>query len=505
MVKIFHLQRLLHKKVDPLTHQPYLASLSDTSIVLKCWTRVSKMIKESLEVAQAKSNFVKQACEGEYPKLIKLYIELWSKLRNTGSQFSVSTGNIDDTTGSSINLFLGNEIEDNLRESLIQFENAYLARSLSRLFDPVNLMFGGSGIPSVEEVKNLFSVMASEISIATVEERLLISVTRNICKAVSLFCVKCEGCVDSEASQVIGQPTAAQLQNVEIVNILSVFSEGIHSLCSDNLDLLKQVSVDNLLESGQEVKKQMNASLQPLIDSIGDSIEAILLTIHKEDFAADVDANNPAPPCSLYMKELQLFLERIAKDFLSTFTCKDFLATQLQPLAESTIRRFVLQGSLVRPLGSGGAMRLASDCAQLEFALSSILGPSGQSAFGPTGLTALGGSYRLLRAFRSLLFLTPTDMVSFPGIGSTVPFSLSLHLLISRCPDEFPSPASSLGWSLARYTNWLEEHPGERERLLLLQGAIEAYVASARARQEKSFIPQYPLLIDVLQRGLAAV
>ena len=79
-------------------------------------------------------------------------------------------------------------------------------------------------------------------------------------------------------------------------------------------------------------------------------------------------------------------MERISKDFLSIFTCTQFLATQLQPLAERTIHRllvvtflvsqtnffprFVLQGSLVRPLGSGGAMRLASDCAQLEFGLS---------------------------------------------------------------------------------------------------------------------------------------
>merc|ERR1712096_343652 len=140
-------------------------------------------------------------------------------------------------------------------------------------------------------------------------------------------------------------------------------------------------------------EKQMEGATGPLLASVGDSVEAILLTVHKEDFSLEGDSTNPAPACSLYMKELQAFLERIARDFLSTFTCKDFLATQLQPLAEKTIQRFVLQGSLVRPLGSGGAMRLASDCAQLEFALSSILGPSGQSAIGPTGLTALGGSY----------------------------------------------------------------------------------------------------------------
>jgi len=389
---------------------------------------------------------------------------------------------------------------------LAQFEHAYMARSLSRLFDPVNLMFGGSGVPSQEEVKNIFSVMSSELSIALVEARLLTSVTKNISKAVSLFCVKCEGCVDSEASQVIGQPTAAQLQNVGIVNTLAVFGNGLSNLCSEQMSVLGQQRVDMLMLSGQEVESQMVGATGPLLASVNDSVEAILLTVHKEDFSAEVESTNlnPAPACSLYMKELQAFLERIARDFLSTFTCKDFLATQLQPLAEKTIQRFVLQGSLVRPLGSGGAMRLASDCAQLEFALSSILGPSGQSAIGPTGLTALGGSYRLLRAFRSLLFLTPADMASFPGLGTTVPYSVALHLLISRCPAVLPSPAASLGWSLARYTNWLEDHQGERERLLLVQGAVEAYVAAARARQDKSFVPQYPILIEVLERGLLA-
>ena len=502
MVKMFHLQRLLCKKVDPMTHQPYITSLSTPSLVQHSWNKITAMVKESFATAQAKSNFVRQACEGEYPKMVKLYNELWVKMKYTGAQYNTPSGQMDEV-GVTSNIFTGDEMDEGLRESLTQFEHAYLARSLSRLFDPVNLMFSGTGVPSQEEVANIFSVMSSELSIAMVEGRLLSSVTKNICKAVSLFCVKCEGCVDSEASQVIGQPTTAQLQNVGIVNTLAVFGEGLGSLCNQQMNVLGHQRVNTLIVAGQEVEKQMVAATEPLLDSVGDSVEAILLTVHKEDFSLEVDSNNPASACSLYMKELQGFLERIARDFLSTFSCKEFLSTQLQPLAEKTIQRFVLQGSLVRPLGSGGAMRLASDCAQLEFALSSILGPSGQSAVGPTGLTALGGSYRLLRAYRSLLFLTPSDMASFPGLGSTVPYSIALHLLISRCPDILPSPAASLGWSLARYTTWLEEHQGERERLLLVQGALEAYVAAARARQDKSYVPQYPVLVQVLQAGLA--
>ena len=33
-----------------------------------------------------------------------------------------------------------------------------------------------------------------------------------------------------------------------------------------------------------------------------------------------------------------------------------------------------------------------------------------------------------------------------------------------------PSLASSLGWSLARYTAWLEDHPDEREDSIILVG-----------------------------------
>jgi len=367
---------------------------------------------------------------------------------------------------------------------------------------------GQSSGAGEEEVRTVVSVMASELSIASVDSRLLTSVTRNISKAVSLLLVKCEGCIDSEDSQVIGQPSHTQTQNINIVNIMSSFSDQLSHLCSEQQSSLGVERIQVLTESLKSVTEMMNTAVLPLLSSINDSIEAILLTMHREDFSsADPgDTAAPAQACSLYMKELQAFLERISKDFLSTFTCREFVSLHLFSVAEKTIERFVMQGSLVRPLGGGGALRLASDCAQLEFALSNILGPSGHSALlGPTGLTALGDSYRLLRAFRALLFLTPADMAAYPGLGSTVPHSTALQLLISRCPEVLPSPAASLGWSLARYTTWLEEHREEKERLLLVQGALEAYVASARARQDKCYVPQYPLLLQILQQGLASV
>ena len=108
--------------------------------------------------------------------------------------------------------------------------------------------------------------------------------------------------------QVIGQPTPAQCQNINILNMMAEFSGKLNKICADH------VKVEILAKAGQEVTKLMVAGVEPLLESINDSVEAILLTMHKEDFSgSDGDTASPAPACSLYMKELQTFLERIAK------------------------------------------------------------------------------------------------------------------------------------------------------------------------------------------------
>ena len=58
-----------------MTHVPYLAVLGaagrDTSLASNSWHTVTDIITDALSNAAAKSNFVKQAFEGEYPKLVR--------------------------------------------------------------------------------------------------------------------------------------------------------------------------------------------------------------------------------------------------------------------------------------------------------------------------------------------------------------------------------------------------------------------------------------------------
>jgi hypothetical protein len=52
--------------------------------------------------------------------------------------------------------------EKALRDTLGDFETAYLSRSLSRLFDPINLVFmsNTSDPPTSEEVSNMVKVIS---------------------------------------------------------------------------------------------------------------------------------------------------------------------------------------------------------------------------------------------------------------------------------------------------------------------------------------------------------
>lgn len=50
--------------------------------------------------------------------------------------------------------------EKALRDTLTKFENAYLSKSLSRLFDPINLAFSTGNPPTTQEVETIVKTIA---------------------------------------------------------------------------------------------------------------------------------------------------------------------------------------------------------------------------------------------------------------------------------------------------------------------------------------------------------
>ncbi|KAF3420240.1 hypothetical protein E2986_09313 [Frieseomelitta varia] len=393
------------------------------------WNRVNTLLSKVLvERAQA-SSFVKQALEGEYPKFLRIFLDLRKRLKERLQSIGIYKINHD---------------------VLLPFENAYLSRSVSRLLDPVHTMFSGEGLPSQDEIDSLIRTVTNELSVSLVDDGLSTIVARNVGKAVRLFCLKCEQglFVGGEASQVIDSPTTVQQTNVSLANLLYYLSSQVTRVIA-NLSGLPSEGSSVIFVALKEIDILTKNILSPLLASINDAIESIILTMHDDAEFRD---------------------------------CKS--------VASRCIELFVRHASLLRPLTDLGRTKLIVDFSQIEVAVAPLcrggqLGSSEQQ------------QYRTLRALKALLPLSPDEIVQkvLEGEGECgVPRSLVLLHLFSTAPPELVSPHQSTSWSVGRLSQWMDKHPNERDRLAFCSGPLERYHLTVRQQNLPTFHPLFPLM-----------
>ncbi|KAK1128308.1 hypothetical protein K0M31_002778 [Melipona bicolor] len=435
------------------------------------WNRVNTLLSKVLvERAQA-SSFVKQALEGEYPKFLRIFLDLRKRLKERLQSIGIY------------------KINHNV---LLPFENAYLSRSVSRLLDPVHTMFSGEGLPSQDEIDSLIRTVTNELSVSLVDDGLSTIVARNVGKAVRLFCLKCEQglFVGGEASQVIDSPTTVQQTNVSLANLLYYLSSQITRVIA-NLSGLPSEGSSVIFVALKEIDILTKNILSPLLASINDAIESIILTMHD-----DAEFRDPSSPvgkeinCSLYMRELQGFILRSVNTFLMPYKNQTVVAECCKSVASRCIELFVRHACLLRPLTDFGRTKLMVDFSQIEVAVAPLcrggqLGSSEQQ------------QYRTLRALKALLSLSPDEIVQkvLEGEGECgVPRSLVLLHLFSTAPPELVSPHQSTSWSVGRLSQWMDKHPNERDRLAFCSGPLERYQLTVRQQNLPTFHPLFPLM-----------
>ncbi|XP_047499735.1 conserved oligomeric Golgi complex subunit 5-like [Penaeus chinensis] len=509
-VQTSHLHKVLAKKRDPVTHVCFLDEVqrhSNSDLFTRVWRNITRILTEEFAKAAQDSPFIRQALEVDYPKLVRLYGDLWRRLEGISMEMrhaatDISASGIDGDVGDEDEVDKRDkkieefDPEQALRHTLVPLEKAYLSRSLSRLFDPVNLMFAAQDAPPAkDEVDALIKTITSELNISAVDKSLSETVARNVVKTLQLFCTKCEQLLvtDGEASQVIGTPTAGQALNGAVVNQLLYVRSQIERTASATLAHLPQPVTNTLLQALPPIDALMASAVQPLFLSITQAVEAIILTMHNEDFSGG-DTGGSDSQCSLYMKELQGFINRVATDYVAIYQPSVIIKENVHMLACRCLELFVRHASLLRPIGDGGKLRLAADFAQMELAINPLCSRPSE----------LGKPYRIVRTFRPLLFQTTDHISTSPSIGDVIPYSVILHFLFAKAPPELRSPHQTAGWSVSRYSNWLDEHRDERERLQLVRGALEAYVANVRSRNLTQFAPVYPVMLKLLERGMSA-
>ncbi|XP_060813476.1 conserved oligomeric Golgi complex subunit 5 isoform X1 [Bombus pascuorum] len=437
----------------------------------KFWNRVNTLLSKVLIERAQGSSFVKQALEGEYPKFLRIFLDLRKRLKERLQSISIY------------------KINHNV---LLPFENAYLSRSVSRLLDPVHTMFSGEGLPTQDEIDSLIRTVTNELSVSLVDDGLSTVVARNVGKAIRLFCLKCEQglLVGGEASQVIDSPTTVQQTNVSLANLLYYLSSQVTRVIA-NLSGLPSEGNSVISVALKEVDVLTKNILSPLLASISDAIESIILTMHD-----DAEFRDPSSPmgkeinCSLYMRELQGFILRSVNTFLMPYKNQAVVAECCKSVASRCIELFVRHACILRPLTDFGRAKLIIDFSQIEIAVAPLcrggqLGSSEQQ------------QYRTLRALKTLLPLSPDDIVQKVLGGERecgIPSSLVLLHLFSTAPPELVSPHQSTSWSVGRLSQWMDKHPNERDRLAFCSGPLERYQLTVRQQNLPTFHPLFPLM-----------
>jgi len=260
------------------------------------WRLLSSVLNVSLLNACTQSNYIKQTFQTEYPKLLKLQNDLWLRLMQLNPlidryRYLVSSSSNDKNLNKQkLNYQTSYEL---LRKCFIDLENAYLNRSLSHLFDPINLIFSQSGFSDKQinraDIDTFIKGIQTQLQTLQYDMKLSSQssgafsekVVANICKSIQMYANKSEQVLNS--------------LNVEL-----------------------QQAINN---SNAATKTKENA-IAPYIQSASDCILAIMLTMHQEDFSQQTTS------CSLYIKELQQVLKKIFFKLISMPEIKFFFINQ---------------------------------------------------------------------------------------------------------------------------------------------------------------------------------
>uniref|UniRef100_A0A7I4ARB6 Conserved oligomeric Golgi complex subunit 5 helical domain-containing protein n=1 Tax=Physcomitrium patens TaxID=3218 RepID=A0A7I4ARB6_PHYPA len=487
VVEVWHLQRVLAKKRDPISHVVFLDEVmqpGDPMLAERVWETVVKSFATQMKSAFTASSFVKDPFVVGYPKLLGMVDGLLERL-------------FRDTNVKGVPPAIKPEARDQLVAALEPFQTAYLGKSLGRLSELVNSMFPSAvrgSIPSQEQVFRLVSRIQEELDIVKSDVKLTFLVLQEIGEILRLLAEKAEyqTATGPESRQVVGSLTPQQLKNIT----LSLQLQDVHARVTAMLVGLPSAAIEVLSPSLGSLYGVASDCITTLFKAMMERLENCILQIHEQSFASeDMDAGM-GNGCSKYMEDVQKSIMHFRSEFLSkllagptlaiTSVSGESISTGLaRKLASRVLLFWVRHAAMVRPLSESGKLQLISDMAELELVV-------GQSLF---PVEQLGAPYRAFRAFKPLVFLETSDFASSPSLHELPP-TIVLHHLYTRAPVDLESPMQRMKLSPQQYSLWLDAQ-GEEQAWKGIKTTLDEYAAKVQARGDKEFSPIYPLMLQL--------
>ncbi|KAJ3151941.1 Conserved oligomeric Golgi complex subunit [Geranomyces variabilis] len=474
--KICQLYRVLKRKRDPTSHVLFLDEVSaglDTDLLEFFAKGLASAFERELRMATKASQILLQQLQNGYPRLLRL-------TRNVFSRLAVVNG----AGGASDAVRLDSTL---MLRCLAPYETAYLSRSLSRLLEPVNSSFPDRvGIaarppPNNDDVDKVVRTLGSELEAAKFDQAFVKTVSRNASKALKMFIQKSEQLCDVETGPIstAGTSTQAQMTVVETTNSLWHMQEGLWK----QLQEFDEPVDESLTDMLRILSRTLQDIIEPLFAHITRDLEAVIVKIHREDLNGRVTSpSSRGPqgesPTSQYVIEFAGKIRWLHREILSKLRCGDASREWVRALGRRIVEYFLRHASLVRPANENVGRLLAGDMTQIEFVLSQWF-----AAMVMKLERDLSDSYRALRGFRHMPFLTLPEIPPLRK-SQNLPPTILVHHLIARAHPAIPLPTTLYAWNEAQYSDWLDLH-SQDEAVLILERCLDSYASGVEAARKR--------------------
>ena len=522
-LRIWNLERVLAKKRDPATRVVFADSIAahslnewkalrekigaeagdhPKSVYVRYWDMVTQELEQQFDKAIRGSPYMRTALGvRSYPKMRKLMRQLLFKLKQS-------------TSGKSVPPVGGSSQEAHaLLQSLRPFLEVYLARSLHRLTEPVNLMFpegqanaiGSTNyLPSAADISTFCSVVREEVAAAEMDAELAMAICKGASKALTLFAVKAEQLVvmdrdaahfrlvtsvsssatnssagtrslaEASAASNSTSRTAAQAHNVALLGLIVRLHRVAENLPEETTKLEQdQPFVD---DTGEEVLSQKRTALSPALTSLkklvelilgyylsaaARALEQILARVHRENFTSGsksakfvskterMEVDRPSSYMNLFEEALKILKKEHLDKLPDGYPVVDALKATLQARIVAVYVRHI---AMVRPLDGKGRAQLFFDMSHFETLVSDL---------GEKSLQSLGEVYEEFQAMKKLLLFNPEESINFIGeyktFLSNVKLPTLLNFIFSTAPAELRSPHDQLKMSPERFSEWMDK------------------------------------------------
>lgn len=372
--------------------------------------------------------------------------------------------------------------------AVVDLETHYLTASLERLTGAVTASFSRHLQPNESDALALARLLATELSAARSDGKLLETAVSNVATALRLYKSHAEdyaAATAPDSDRKTSSQASKEWHLMSLYNAMVTLTTCARRVLGANDDgtgplpppIAREVSDLSVL-----CDRFLDGPFSQCRSDILDSLRRM----HTEDLEGRVGDDG----CSVYIMDIAAQLSLFTDNTISTLARSRSLGKNTVDLATWVVDTFIAYVSMVCPTSDLKRMRLSTDIARLELAVETLC-----------AVRLLGVSYKSLRAVRRLL-LVPIEDVVFSDETLVTDLrgaskSAVARLLMSRSSDErLQLPHARKRMSSDDYVSWLEKHT-EDEAWIDIEDSMKAYTRNVPSESTDEYCTEYNVLTEL--------